>query len=107
MRRAVGHYRYDTPEQLSLLNRLYALLHWYTNFFLPVMKLKEKVQLGSKKKRVYDDPQTPYARILASADASDADKAQLRETYGFLDLVSLRRQIDEVQEMLFKTVTKP
>jgi len=107
VRRAVGHYRYDTPEQLSLLNRLYALLHWYTNFFLPVMKLKEKVQLGSKKKRVYDDPQTPYARILASADVSDADKAQLRETYGFLDLVSLRRQIDEVQEMLLNTVTQP
>jgi hypothetical protein len=107
VRRAVGYYRYDTPEQLSLLNRLYALLHWYTNFFLPVMKLKEKVQLGSKKKRVYDDPQTPYARVLASPDVPDADKVQLRETYHFLDLVSLRRQIDDVQEMLLKTVTQP
>jgi hypothetical protein len=95
VRRAVGYYRYDTPEQLALLNRLYALLHWYTNFFLPVMKLKEKVQVGSKKKRVYDDPQTPYARTLASPDVSDADKAQLRETYCFLDLVSLRTQIDD------------
>ena len=107
VRRAVGYYRYDTPEQLALLNRLYALLHWYTNFFLPVMKLKEKVQVGSKKKRVYDDPQTPYARTLASPDVSDADKAQLRETYRFLDLVSLRTQIDDVQEMLLRTVTKP
>jgi hypothetical protein len=107
VRRAVGYYRYDTPEQLSLLNRLYALLHWYTNFFLPVTKLKEKVQVGSRKKRVYDDPQTPYARTLASPDVSDADKAQLRETYRFLDLVSLRTQIDDVQEMLCKTVTKP
>jgi hypothetical protein len=107
VRRAVGYYRYDTPEQLALLNRLYALLHWYTNFFLPVMKLKEKVQLGSRKKRVYDDPQTPYARTLASPDVSDADKAQLREAYRFLDLVSLRTQIDDVQEMLLKTVTKP
>jgi hypothetical protein len=83
------------------------LLHLYTNFFLPVMKLKEKVQLGSRKKRVYDDPQTPYARILASPDVSDADKTQLRETYRFLDLVSLRAQIDDVQEMLLRTVTKP
>ncbi|MGD8969574.1 MAG: transposase family protein, partial [Anaerolineae bacterium] len=107
VRRAVGYRRYDTPEQLSLLNRLYALLHWYTNFFLPVMKLKEKVQLGSRKKRVYDDPQTPYARTLASPDVSDTDKAQLREAYRFLDLVSLRTQIDDVQEMLLKTVTKP
>ena len=44
VRRAVGYYRYDAPEQLSLLNRLYALLRWYTNFFLPVTKLKEKVR---------------------------------------------------------------
>jgi hypothetical protein len=107
VRRAVGYYRYDTPEQLSLLNRLYALLNWYTNSFLPVMKLKEKVQLGSRKKRVYDDPQTPYARTLASPDVSDADRAQLREAYRFPDLVSLSTQIDDVQEMLLKTVTKP
>jgi len=107
VRRAVGYYRYDTPEQLSLLNRLYALLHLYTNFFLPVMKLKEKVQVGSRKKRVYDDPQTPYTRTLASSNVSDADKAQLRETYHFLDLVSLRTQIDDVQELLLKTVIKP
>ena len=106
VRRAVGYHRYDTPEQLSLLNRLYALLHLYTNFFLPVMKLKEKVQVGSKKKRVYDDPQTPYARALVSPDVSDADKAQLRETYRLLDLVSLRTQIDDVQAMLLRTVTK-
>jgi hypothetical protein len=71
------------------------------------MKLKEKVQLGSRKKRVYDDPQTPYARTLASPDVSETDKAQLRETYRLLDLVSLRTQIDDFQEMLLKTVTKP
>jgi hypothetical protein len=49
----------------------------------------------------------PYARTLASPDISDADKAQLRETYHFLDLVSLRTQIDDVQELLLKTVVKP
>ena len=107
VRRAVGYYRYDTPEQLSLLNRLYALLHWYTNSFLPVMNLKAKVQVGSRKKRIYDDPQTPYARTLASPDVSDADKAQLRETYHFLDLVSIRTQIDDVQELLLQTIAKP
>jgi hypothetical protein len=54
VRRAVGYPRYDTPEQLDLLNKLYTLLHLYVNFFLPVMKLKEKVRLGSQVKRVYD-----------------------------------------------------
>ena len=107
VRRAVGYHRYDTPEQLLLLNGLYELLHFYNNFFLPVMKLKEKVQIGSRKKRVYDEPQTPYARALASPDVSEADKAALQELYRSLDLVSLRTQIDDVQEMLYKTINKP
>lgn len=40
VRRAVGYYCYDTPEHLDLLNRLYALMHFFVNFLLPVAKLK-------------------------------------------------------------------
>ena len=53
------------------------------------MKLEEKVRIGSKVKRVYDDPQTPYARVLASHHVSGEDKAELREAYGYLDLINL------------------
>lgn len=106
VRRAVGYYRYDTPEQLDLLNSLYALLHFYGNFFLPTMKLREKVRVGSKVKRVYDDPQTPYARTLASDLVSEEDKAQLREVYSRLDLLALRQRIDELQDQLLATVSQ-
>ncbi len=106
VRRAVGYHRYDTSEQLDLLNRLYALLHYYVNFFLPVMKLKEKVRTGSHVKRVYDDPQTPYARALNSTHISEADKAELREAYGHLDLPSLRRRIDELLDELLAMVSE-
>lgn len=105
VRRAVGYHRYDSLQQLDLLNRLYALLHYYGNFFLPVMKLKEKVRTGSKVKRVYDDPQTPYARALNSTHLSEADKAELREAYGHLDLVFLRRRIDELLDELLATLS--
>ena len=105
VRRAVGYYRYDTPEQLDLLDRLYAVMHFYVNFFLPVMKLKEKTRVGSKVKKTYDDPQTPYARVLSSPDVSEEQKAQLRETYALLDLVQLRQQIDDLQSLLFNSVS--
>jgi hypothetical protein len=105
VRRAVGYYRYDTSEQLDLLNNLYTLLHLYANFFLPVMKLKEKVRVGSKVKRIYDDPQTPYARVLDSPHISEEDKAELREAYGYLDLLYLRRRIDELLDQLLDTVS--
>jgi transposase InsO family protein len=106
VRRAVGYYRYDTPKQLDLLNRLYAVLHFYGNFFLPTMKLKEKVRVGSKVKRIYDDPQTPYARTLANDLVSEEDKAQLREVYSHLDLHALRQRIDELQDQLLTTVSR-
>ncbi len=105
MRRAVGYYRYDVPEQLELLNRLYAVMHFYVNFFLPVMKLEERTRVGSKVKRTYDKPQTPYARVLASPHVSEKHKAELRETYDLLDLVDLRRQINELQDEILSTVS--
>jgi hypothetical protein len=104
IRRAIGYYRYDTAEQLDLLNRLYAAMHYYVNFFIPMMKLKEKVCQGSKVKRVYDEPQTPYARVLACQDLSEERKSALRETYVMLNLIDLRRQLNELQAAILNTV---
>jgi hypothetical protein len=105
VRRAVGYGRFDSPEQLDLLNTLYARLHWYVNFFLPVMKLEEKVRVGSKVTRIYDDPQTPYARALASHHVAEEDKTELREAYGYLDLIELRRRIDDLQVQLLQSLS--
>jgi hypothetical protein len=66
---------YDSPEQLDLLNTLYARLHLCVNFFLPVMKLEEKVRIGSRVERVYDDPRTLHARLLANHLVSDEAKS--------------------------------
>jgi len=106
VRRAVGYWRYDSPEQLELLDRLYVRLHLYVNFFLPVVKLQEKVRFGSKVKRKYDDPQTPYARVLTNPSVSEEDKAELREAYGYLDLIELRRSIDDLQVQLLQTLSR-
>ena len=105
VRRAVGYWRYDSPEQLDLLNTLYERLHLYVNFFLPVMKLKEKTRTGTKVKRIYDDPLTPYARVLASDDVSEDKRAELQEAYGYLDLVELRRRIDDLQVQILQTLS--
>lgn len=107
IRRAVGHHRYDTPEQLELLNRLYAVMHFYVNFFLPVAKLKEKSCVGSKVKKTYDKPLTPYTRVLDSPHVSADHKALLRETYALLNLVQLCQQIDDLQYLLLKFATAP
>jgi hypothetical protein len=103
VRRFVGDLRYDTPAQVALLNQLYAVLHLYINFFLPVVKLKEKVRHGSKVTKKYDDPQTPYQRVLASPDVSAKIKANLRAQYASLDVVQLHRQIDRLVKQLWSS----
>jgi hypothetical protein len=106
VRRLVGYDRYDQPRQVKALNRLYVVYRLYVNFFLPVMKLKEKVRQGSRVKRIYDEPQTPYARVLASPDVSEADKARLRQQYAQLDVVQLRRELEQLLQALIPTPRK-
>lgn len=101
VRRFVGDLRYDTPQHLRLLEALYELLHFYVNFFMPMMKLKEKIHQANKVKRVYDEPQTPYARALASPDVSDEIKAELRHIYAQLDVVELKQLIDNIVSQLW------
>jgi hypothetical protein len=106
VRRFVGDLRFDTPAQLKLLDQLYDVLHYYVNFFLPVMKLKEKVRKGSKVKRLYDKPQTPYARVLASPDVSRKVKMHLRTVYKQLEIVDLKHQIDHVLDQLWDNANR-
>ena len=101
VRRFVGDLRYDTPVQVALLNQLYEVLHFYINFFMPVIKLKDKVRHSSKVTKTYDKPQTPYQRVLTSPDVSTAVKAKLRAQYAALDVVDLRRQIDRLVQQLW------
>lgn len=100
VRRLVGYDRYDTQRQVDQLNWVYRVYRLYVNFFLPVMKLKEKVRIGSRIKKIYDAPQTPYARVLASPDVAEADKATLRAIYAQLDVVNLKRELETLLDAL-------
>lgn len=95
-RRLVGYDRYDTPKQVIQLNALYPLYSLYTNHFLPVVKLVKKVREGSRVKRVFDEPKTPYQRLLDSPQLSDAAKAKLRAVHAKLDVVRLKQQINQM-----------
>ncbi len=100
VRRLVGYGRYDTPKQVKQLNALYAVYRLYVNHFLPVQKLVAKVREGSKVKKIYDDPKTPYQRVLDSPQVSAKDKRKLRAIHAKLDIVELKRQIDEMMDAL-------
>ncbi len=104
VRRAVGYARYDSPSQLRLLNELYGHLRRHTNYFQPVMKLLSKERNGAKVKKKYDEPKTPYQRLMDMPDISQKIKQRLKSEYVTLNPAQLKRQITRLQEKLFKTV---
>ena len=102
VRRNVGYRRYDTPEEQAVLNELYGYLRLYTNYFLPTMKLVSKERIGSRVKKIYDQPATPYKRVLASPDVKQGDKKRIRKIYSTLNPAQLKRNITSLQEKLLR-----
>jgi hypothetical protein len=102
VRRYVGYARYETDIAQKLLNELYGHLRLYVNFFQPVMKLIQKTRIGSRVRKKYDEPQTPYQRVLASPFVPEKKKETLRQQYVQLNPAALRRKIANLQDKLFK-----
>jgi len=104
VRRAVGYQRYETRQHLLLLNRLYAVLRPYTNFFQPVVKLLVKTRVGSQVHKRYEPARTPYQRLLAWEGLEPQTKERLAVEYRGLNPAELKRRCERLQRQLFKTV---
>ncbi len=102
VRRNVGYSRYDTAEELSILNELYLYLDHYTNYFQPVVKLVSKTRTGSRVTKRYDRAKTPFRRVLESEHINDKIKARLKVQYDSLNPVDLKRKISRLQDKLLK-----
>src|SRR6266511_3691140 len=103
VRRAVGYQRFDTAEQLRLLNELYEVLDLYNNFFQPSMKLKSKERQGARVTKKYHEARAPYQRLLDSDYVSAEIKEQLRVRYRLLNPAQLKRQLEKLQQKLLAT----
>ena len=103
VRQLVGYERLAAPAQAELLNELYAR-EWgqFRNFFCPVMKhLRTEVE-GSRKKRVYDRPQTPFERLKACGSANREQVAELEKVRGTLNPFALKRSIEKKLRRMFR-----
>ena len=102
VRRHVGYARYEAEAACQCLNDLYIVLHDYVNFFMPSMKLVEKVRDGARVRKRYDKAQTPYQRVLASPHIDWAAKRRLKAQYAKLNPAVLHREIVRIQKQLVK-----
>ena len=103
VRKKFGYLRFDTLKERNLMNNLYRNeLRLYKNFFLPRMKLKEKIRVGSKIHRKYYPAKTPYQYLMESDQISPAKKKNLEKIYLTLNPAQLKRTIEAKLDNLYK-----
>jgi hypothetical protein len=102
VRHTVGYDRWETKQELALLESSYDDLRLYINFFQPSLKLIAKERIGNKTIKRYDSAKTPYQRVLDRQDISLEAKARLAHIYVQLNPAELRRRIDQKIAQLWK-----
>ncbi len=87
------------------MNEIYRVQNLISNYFIPQYKLLSKVRVGAKIRKKYDQPKTPYQRLLEDPTLPDENKRKLRETYAtlnYFDLVAEREALLARFELLKK-----
>jgi len=94
VRQCFGYERYDNPELVEPMNALvkgpYGQL---LNYFHASLKLDHKERKNGKTRRLYGAAQTPLARVLASAEVSEATKQRLLQHKARLNPFALKQAV--------------
>ena len=92
-----GYERHDNAEVTPLINELATgELGQFLNLFSPSMKLQSKEQTPEgKQRRTYDDPRTPYERVLASSQVTEKKKVELKKLKASLNPFALEAAIQK------------
>jgi hypothetical protein len=103
VRKLMGWDRYDRQEAVDAMNDLYRNeLRLFMNLFMPSVKLLRKERIGSRVKRVYDKPQTPFQRVIASKQGDPVKIAELQKLSATLNPFDLTKTIENKLDRLFK-----
>ena len=100
VRELVGYLRFDTDNELALLNRIWALDQTFTNYLLAQQKLVHKQRHGAKVTKRYDTAATPFDRAWARTEITDAARSTMQATMAKIRPGDLFRQIRALTEEL-------
>ena len=107
IRQAVGYHRYETEEEVALIAELYETLRLLVNFFYPSAKLLEKLRLADGRIRSrYDEPKSPFRRLIECKAVPAALKIKLRHRRQHLDPFELKANITSIQDRLIELVRR-
>jgi hypothetical protein len=101
VRRHAFRYRYETEAELVLLNELWDLVMARKNHLLPCVKATGWTTTKTgRKKRIYDQPRTPYQRLIDTGALDDKTRARLETEHANLNPAKLTRAINKIQTQL-------
>ena len=87
-------YRYDTAAELALLNELWGFVNLRKNMFLPTKKANGwRTMKSGRNTRTYDQPKTPYQRVLAAGNLTGEQAARLAAPHTATNPADLTRNI--------------
>jgi transposase InsO family protein len=95
VRTYIGYDRLEGLEEQACLAAVYKPLVPLLNFFMPTQKLKSKTRIGSKEIKVYDEPKSPFHRIIESYEVSQIIKYSLSEQIALYNPVELQHNVNK------------
>ena len=93
VRRHTGYARLEGDQHLKALKEVLGIVRLLVNYFEPSMKIVSKERVGGHVKKKYDEPKTPYQRVLESSHIPQDRKDELAKTYMQLNPAALRRRL--------------
>ena len=95
VREYVGYDRLEGAEEQALLANIYRHLMPLLNFFMPTQKLKSKTRVGSKESKVYDEPKSPFQRLIESSETPQKTKDALLSQIALYNPVELQHNVNK------------
>jgi hypothetical protein len=91
----VEYDRLEGFEEQALLAVVYAPLVPLLNFFMPTQKLKSKIRVGSKEIKTYDEPRSPFQRLIGYGELLRECADSLWARYALYNPVELQQNVNK------------
>jgi hypothetical protein len=96
VRQSFGYERVEDQRVIDCMNDIYQNeLRIIRNFFTPTLKQKSKMRVGSKYKRKFEKPRTPYERLMEDPGLSQNIKDELTKQKQSFNPFEIQRQLEE------------
>ena len=102
VRSVFGNVRIENPDLVPMMNEIYEVWGKLHNYFMPQMKLISKERINGKVRKKYDEPKTPYQRLMESDRYPQEQKDKLKAIKETLNPFELQAELQKKLALFHK-----